>query len=152
MLIENPYSRAVPSERHNRSERSDDAVQVWRVTGHNETSLRFCCRLGRLSVYEEPSERHILTVNVGRVAEIRRRAVLRVESIKRGLPAIRSLTSEEKLACWSAAVADPETRFFESLTGGPERLGGRGPTLRTLTAILKATGHPVPWPEGAELS
>ena len=148
MLIENLVgSWAVPSERQNKPERSDDAVSVWRVSGNNGMRFRFCCRMGRLSVYEEPVERHVLTVNVGRLAEVRRRALIARDKLKRALPSIRELTREEEIACWSKAVADPETRFFETLKGGPERLGGRGQTLRALAAVIEALGHKVPWPD-----
>ena len=149
MFIENAKSRAVLHGRHNHedTERSHDAVYVWRVSGNDGTRFRFCCRMGRLSVYEEPAERHILTANVGRLAEVRRRALIAREKLKRALPSIRELTREEEIACWSKAVADPETRFFETLKGGPERLGGRGQTQRALAAVIEALGHKVPWPD-----
>jgi hypothetical protein len=152
MLIEIAISRAVREGRHNPeiSDRSHDAVFVWRVSGNHGTSYRFCCRLGLISVYEEPRERHLLTVNVGRLAEIRRRAIQRMEVLKRRLTVIRHLTREEELACWATAARDPETRFFETLKGGPERLGGRAAMLRTLTALIEATGGRVPWPDRPE--
>lgn len=152
MLIEIAESRAVRHGRHNpeASERSHDAVFVWRVPGIHGTCFRFSCRLGLLSVYEEPRERHLLTVNVGRLAEIRRRAIQRMETLKHRLTVIRHLTREEELACWGAAARDPETRFFETLKGGPEKLGGRATVLRTLTALIEANGGRVPWADHPE--
>ncbi len=154
MLIENPPSRAVQFGRHNQenADRSHDAVHVWRVPGNNGTRFRFSCRLGQLSVYEEPAERHVLTVNVGRAVEIRRRALIRMEKLKRGLPSIRELTREEEIACWTAAARDPEMRFFETLNGGPERFGGRWQTLHALSAVLEAAGRKAPWPEAAGMA
>lgn len=153
MLIENAKSRAVRFGRHNPedNERSHDAVYVWRVSGDNGTRFRFSCRMGRLSVYEEPAERHVLTVNIGRLAEVRRRAQLVMRSHKASLPVIRELTREEEIACWAKAAADPETRFFETLKGGPERLGGRWQTLRSLAAVLEVQGSQVPWPDRPDL-
>ncbi|MBU3664898.1 MAG: hypothetical protein FGM15_03345 [Chthoniobacterales bacterium] len=153
MLIENAKSRAVRSGRHNHedNERSHDAVYVWRVSGENGKRFRFSCRMGQLSVYEEPIERHILTVNIGRLAEVRRRALLVMKSQKASLPVIRKLTHEEEIACWAKAAADPEMRFFETLKGGPERLGGRWQTLRSLAAVLEFMGSKAPWPDRPDL-
>lgn len=152
MLIENLVgSRAVPLERHNKPERSDDAVSVWRVSGNNGTRLRFCCRMGVVTVWEEPGDRLLLSVNLGRLAEIRRRAFVLRERHRRGLGSIRELSHEEDLACWTTAAADPETRFFETLKGGPERFGGRGRLMDALAALLGSLGHPVPWSELAVL-
>jgi hypothetical protein len=152
MFIEIAKSRAVREGRHNPqdSDRSHDAVFVWRVPGDHGTRYRFSCRLGLISVYEEPQERHLLTVNVGRLAEVRRRALQRMEALKRRLTMIRHLTREEELGCWSAAARDPETRFFETLKGGPERLGGRASALRTLSVLIEASGGRVPWSDGPE--
>lgn len=152
MLIENLIgSRAVPMERQNKPERSDDVVSVWRVSGSNETRLRFCCRLGMLTVWEEPGDRLLVSVNLGRLAEIRRRAFIRRERYRRSLSSIRELSHEEELACWAAAGADPETRFFETLKGGPERFGGRGRLMQALGALLESHGRPVPWSAQAAL-
>ena len=152
MLIENLVgSRAVPSERQNKPERSDDAVSVWRVSGNNGARLRFCCRMGTVTVWEEPGDRLVLTANLGRLAEIRRRAFRRRETLRRGLSSIRELSREEELACWTAAAADPETRFFETLKGGPDRFGGRGRLMHTLAAVLESLGRPVPWSAQASL-
>jgi hypothetical protein len=136
---------AVPSERQSNPERSDDAVSVWRVSGNNGIRLRFCCRMGMVTVWEEPGDRLLLSVNLGRLAEIRRRAFLRRERARRGLATIRELSREEELACWAAAAADPETRFFETLKGGPERFGGRGRLMHALAMLLESRGQPVPW-------
>lgn len=154
MLIENTTSRAVQYGRHNQevADRSHDAVYVWRVSGNNGTRFRFSCRLGRLSVYEEPAERHVLTVNVGRIAEIRRRALISTEKLKRSLPVIRELTREEEIACWAAVARDPEMRFFETLNGGPERFGGRWQTLRALAIVLEVAGRKAPWAEAAAMA
>lgn len=148
MLIENLVGgRAVPMERQNKSERSDDAISVWRVSGTNETRLRFCCRMGMVTVWEEPGDRLLLSVNIGRLAEIRRRALIRRERCRRSLAAIRELTHDEELACWAAAAVDPETRFFETLKGGPERVGGRAVLQRSLALLLEARGRKAPWSE-----
>lgn len=153
MLIENTKSRAVLNGRHNQEEtgRSNDVVNVWRVPGNNGTSFRFCCRLGLIVVYEEPMERHVLTVNLGRLAEVRRRALAAMEKQKASLPVIRALTRDEEVACWARAAAEPETRFFETLKGGPEKLGGRWKTLSSLAAILEGCGRSVPWPDRPDL-
>ena len=50
------------------------------------------------------------------------------KSLKASLPFIRELTREEEIACWAKAADNPETRFFETLEGGPGRLGGRWQT------------------------
>jgi hypothetical protein len=153
MLIENTKSRAVLNGRHNQEEtgRSNDVVNVWRVPGNNGTSFRFCCRLGRLMVYEEPRERHVLTVNIGRLAEVRRRALVAMEKQKASLPVIRELTRGEEVACWGKAAVDPETRFFETLKGGPEKLGGRWKTMSLLAALLESCGKSAPWPDSPHL-
>lgn len=151
MLIENLVGDwAVPSERQNTPERSDDAISVWRVSGNNGTRLRFCCRMGQLTVWEEPSERRVLSVNLGRLAEVHRRALVLREEARRGLTSLRRLEAEEELACWAQAATDPETRFFETLKGGPERFGGRRALLGVLTSVLRALGRKIPWPEQAE--
>lgn len=152
MLIENLVgSRAVPMERQNKPERSDDAVSVWRVSGNNGTRLRFCCRMGMVTVWEEPGDLLILSVNLGRLAEIRRRAFLCRERYRLSLGVIRELGREEEHACWAAAAADPETRFFETLKGGPERFGGSGRLMHALAALLESLGRPVPWSAQAAL-
>jgi hypothetical protein len=151
MLIENINSWAVPGERQNKPERSDDAISVWRVSGTNGTRLRFCCRMGMVTVLEEPGDRLLLSVNIGRLAEIRRRALIRRERCRRCLTAIRELSHEEELACWAAAATDPETRFFETLKGGPERVGGRAVLQRSLALVLEAKGLKTPWPESVAL-
>jgi hypothetical protein len=153
MLIENTKRRAVLNGRHNQREtgHSDEAVNVWRVPGNNGTRFRFCCRLGRLMVYEEPKERHVLTVNIGRLAEVRRRALAAMERQKASLPVIRQLTRGEEVACWGRAAADTETRFFETLKGGPEKLGGRWKAMSSLAAILESCGQSAPWPDSPHL-
>jgi hypothetical protein len=154
MPIENTQSRAVLNGRHNQGEtgRSDEVVNVWRVPAANGTTLRFCCRLGRLTVYEEPKERHVLTVNIGRLAEVRRRALAAMDRQKASLPVIRQLTRGEEVACWGKAAVDPETRFFETLKGGPEKLGGRWKVMSSLAAIMESVGKSVPWPDSPHLS
>ena len=147
MPINNAHSWAVSSERHQHQEPSQEAAYVWRVSGKNGCRWRFCCRLGQLSVYEEPSEHHLLTVNIGRLEEVSRRAQLQQKKLKASLPVIRELTGEEQIACWGRAVADPEARFFETLKGGPDRLGGRSQTQRAVAAVLATMGRCAPWPE-----
>ena len=145
MLMKIPNGRAVSLERQNNPGRSDDAISVWRVPGNYGTRLRFCCRLGIVTVWEEPGERLILSLNIGRLAEIRRRARVLGDRRIRSLATIRKLTRQEELVCWAAAATDPETRFFETLKGGPERLGGRDALMHAMAALLESLGHDVPW-------
>jgi hypothetical protein len=61
------------------------------------------------------------------------------------------LSAAEEAACWVRAAADPETRFFATLKGGPEKFGGRRALLEVLASLLAALGREVPWPEHAGL-
>jgi hypothetical protein len=80
----------------------------------------------------------VLQVNLGRLAEIARRAEHNLSTAKRTLPVIRELTRDEEDRCWNAAADDPEVRLFESLRVTPMVFGGIWPTLKALGRLRAA--------------
>ena len=158
MMTLKPDNRAACNGRHNpalqpsnsanaTSEAPDrnDAVEVWRVRGADGSRLRFCCRLGQLTVHREPGEKLLASVNLGHLAEIRCRAARRRDNLSRSLEHPRPLTEGEIRGCWIRAAADPEARLFASVRGGSSRFGDRRRLMISLANLLRAHDRPVPW-------
>jgi hypothetical protein len=105
--------------------RDEDASLIWEGETTDGHPVRVSVRLGNLAIFLEKGmngnrcEQEVLQVNLGRLAEIARRAEHNLGMAKRRLLAIREVTREEEDCCWNAAASDPEVRLFESLRVTP---------------------------------
>lgn len=102
----------------------------WSVVCPDGAEARISARLGRLTVYlrektpEGSRERCALSVNLGRLAEIARRARRLIAARRTGLATMRPLTASEELECWRVAAMDEEVRLFDTHRATPAWCGG----------------------------